>query len=170
MIFRKLNTLQHRKAAGTVHRVHIPIPGTRSSFTYLLHLELPTRVSSAVRFAAELCLITSYCCTSTAIEWPWTRKHPRGCRGDGTSHQTRCRSRLLAFCPACRLVTVVFARVSPLARFSNIGRRVSSLFHTSRPVSAVSKRSLLLLLAFNDLCLFSCGLMLEYQPPSLLQT
>jgi len=54
LIFRKLNTLQHRKAAGTVHRVHIPIPGTRSSFTYLLHLELPTRVSSAVRFAAEL--------------------------------------------------------------------------------------------------------------------
>ena len=33
---------------------HIPVPGTRSSFTYLPHLELPTRVSSAVRFAAGL--------------------------------------------------------------------------------------------------------------------
>ena len=144
---------------------HIPVPGTRSSFTYLPHLELPTRVSSAVPFAAELCLITSYCCTSTAIEWPWTRKHPRGCRGDGTSHQTRCRSRFLAFCRACRLVTVVFANVSSLARFSNIGHRVSSLFYTSRPVSAVSKRSVLLL-AYNDICLFSLGMMLEYQPPS----
>ena len=145
MIFRKLNTLQHRKAAGTVHRVityRYQVPGQ------VLHTccTLNCRRASALPCVSQpSCLKTSYCCTSTAIEWPWTRKHPRGCRGDGPSHQTRCRSRFLAFCRACRLVTVVFARVSPLARFSNIGHRVSSLFYTSRPVSAVSKRSVLLL-------------------------